>query len=116
MSTPDVGDLFEHEGETLRVSGWLRVKAPPEVRAELRGLFAEVLEHLTFETARPQGPDRKPLEFCTRDDAEYVSGSGVAGRIVRVADVTVTGRVPWSQDVIDRERRTALAMVGQEVR
>jgi hypothetical protein len=98
---PDVGDLFEHDGQRFRVTSWL--KALPEC-ADLRE-----------STQQRCGPDNKRLVWCTREDAEYVAGYGVCGIIVRVADVIVTGRVGWPEEVIDRERDQALMLVGKGV-
>jgi hypothetical protein len=112
---PDIGDLFEHDGSVYRVDGWVRPAAPPEPAWHERGTFAEELDRLVFETLREHGPDRRRLEFCARKDAEYVVGYGVAGVIVRVAGVRVSGRVPWPPETVERQRRLALALVGRPV-
>jgi hypothetical protein len=104
--------MFEHEGETFRVNGWLKRMAPPELPADQRSLFVDGLHELLYENQRRLGPDRVRLVFCLREEAEYVSASGIAGCIVRVRDVVVSGRVPWAEDVIDRQRRIALAVIG----
>lgn len=101
---PDIGDTFAHDfglgdgnvyDRTFRVSGWLK-------RATGGG--------------RKVGPDNCPLEFCPRDEAEYVSGSGVCGVILRAADVTIIGRVSWSGSVLAEERKGFNLLIGQRVR
>lgn len=41
---------------------------------------------------------------CHRDEAEFVSGSGTAGCICRLEDITITGRVNWEDRTIARVR------------
>jgi hypothetical protein len=96
MPIPDIGDTFPHDGHKFRVSGWLK----PAPRRPL---------------SRNVGPDHCPLMFCARDEAVYVSGSGVCGVIVRVADVEVIGRVNWSPEALDQARNRAQRLIGQEV-
>jgi hypothetical protein len=95
-AVPDIGDLFEYDGHTFRVSGWLKPAA--------RRL-----------ASRDVGPDRCPLVFCARDEAVYLSGSGVCGVIVRVTDVEVTGRVDWSEESFARAHKSAELLIGREV-
>jgi hypothetical protein len=58
---------------------------------------------------------RGRMVFCLRDQAEYVSGSGVCGIIRRVEDVEIIGRVSWSEELIDEERRHAVRLAGQPI-
>lgn len=115
---PDIGDTFTHTvlGQTgrYRVAAWLRRRPPrapdPDPRME------ELLRDLeTRYPRRGAGPDNVPLEFCRRWEAEYVEGHGVGGVIVRVADVRVTGRVQWSKDLLDGERKHAELIAGEPV-
>lgn len=98
---PDVGETFE-DGEPpfrhrFRVSCWLK-------RATRQ-----------YGVAQDVGPDNCKLVFCLRDEAEYVSGSGVCGIIRRIEDVVVIGRVSWSEALIDEARRHAVRLVGKPI-
>ncbi|PPS89595.1 hypothetical protein [Streptomyces sp. MH60] len=115
MSAPDAGATFEHEGHTYRVDGWLKRMAPPEPPGGQRSPFADILGELLYETQQRTGPDRERLVFCTQDEAEYVSGYGVAGCIVRVRDVRVTGMVAWSPEEIRKHQERAVRMAGLTV-
>ncbi|MEU4576081.1 hypothetical protein [Nonomuraea sp. NPDC023979] len=95
--TPDIGDTFTRDGRSYRVTGWLK-------RSERTGALARRL-----------GPDSCPLQFCARDEAQYVSGYGICGVIVRVGDVVVTGRVPWTEDALASDRALAARLAGQRV-
>lgn len=97
MTIPDIGDTFIHGDHLYRVDGWLKPNPKPTA------------------VSTPHGPDHVPLVFCDRDEAVYVSGYGVCGRIVRVADVVVTGRNSWSEETIERERRSHQVLIGREV-
>lgn len=101
-----------------RVSGWLRRRTPPpppadEHEALVRQMIAEMLADGRIESPRGTGPDNVPLEFCHREEAEYVCGTGVAGTIQRVSDVTVTGRVNWPEETFEEERRHADMFAGE---
>lgn len=60
-------------------------------------------------------PRAERLMFCLREHAEYVEGVGVCGVTVPVEDVVVTGRVPWSADTIEDDRRYAVFLAGRLV-
>lgn len=96
-TVPDIGDRFVHDGHGYRVTAWLKAT-----------------EARTSSTLA--GPDRCAMEFCTREEAEYVGGYGVAGVLLRVADVRVSGRMPWSEEALNAARVNALALVGQHLR
>ncbi|WP_316196644.1 hypothetical protein [Bradyrhizobium sp. SZCCHNS3053] len=96
---PDIGETFEVREypfkHRYRVTSWFK-------RAKRQhGLAQDV------------GPDRCKLVSCLRDDAEYVGANGVCGIIRRVEDVVITGRVAWTEEMIDEERRYAISLVGQ---
>jgi len=97
MTIPDIGDTFTHHGSHYRVTNWL--KPHPNPRS----------------TSRRVGPDNVPLVFCVQEEAVYVSGYGVCGCIARIADITIDGRVDWSEETFDQSRRSASFHVGQEI-
>jgi hypothetical protein len=96
-TAPDIGDVFTETDDdwpiprTYVVKGWLK-------RAE-RG--------------ERHGPDRCPLMFCTREEAEYIAGNGVCGVIRRAGEVSVTGRVGWSDERIQHQRDLHAVLVGR---
>jgi hypothetical protein len=129
---PDVGDTFTHTvtfrnapgysaTDRYRVDGWLRRQQPRPLPATEQGrLTRQIIDELRAEGKWPEpeghGPDKVPLEFCHRAQAEYVSGSGVAGVIVRVSDVKVDGRVPWKPELLADARRHANMLAGEPLR
>jgi hypothetical protein len=100
---PDIGEVFEVQDpwwpwpHRYRVTSWMK-------RAKRQQGVAQDV-----------GPDNCKLVFCLREQAEYVSGSGVAGIIRRVEDVVIIGRVSWSEATIDEERRHAIRLAGQPI-
>lgn len=96
-TVPDIGDRFERDGDSYVVTGWLRRNPDPGPGT------------------RCLGPDRCPLLFCGREDAEYVHARGVAGIIARVAEARVTGRADWHESLYAHERRTAEILDGHEL-
>lgn len=93
---PDIGDQFDHDTHRHAVIGWLKRDPTPGVASS------------------PIGPDRCPLKFCTREEAEYIYGIGVTRIIIlRVADVQVTGRVGWPEQMLASQLAGAAAMAGR---
>jgi hypothetical protein len=106
------------EEHTYRVTSWMRRRQPrPEPQDEQSRLVREILDQLMaeekIEGPRGHGPDRVPLEWCYREEAEYVCGYGVAGTIERVQDLRLIGRVSWAERLIDNERAHANALAGE---
>jgi hypothetical protein len=137
---PDIGETFEitrtwpyrrwqwtpfpwhrlrvySETHRYRVQSWLRRRSPllppaSEEEALVRQFLDQALAEEGLER-RWHGPDNVPLEWCYREEAEYVIGYGVAGTIQRVADVTVTGRVSWDEKTIQEHRDFANQLAGE---
>lgn len=116
MSVPRVGDLFEHNGDRYRVTGWLCRSVRQEPPAGERDWLTDMLDDVLFETQQQTGPDRVRLRFCTPDEAEYVSGAGVCGCIVRITDVTIDGCIQWDGDTLAAAHSRALRLAGTPVR
>lgn len=144
-TVPDVGDTFTEtrtwrvrrwrcqprwlrwpsrqfsDTHSYRVTAWLKRWERPPIDPNLTEREHELLEglrrHLDSQGLGPQGygPDNVPLVFCSRDEAEYVSGAGVAGTIARVTDITVTGRVDWESKALDAARDHAHLLIGERV-
>lgn len=112
---PDVGDVILYDGERYRVNGWLCAAVPVEPPADERSFMRDLLNDILYDTQQQTGPDRIRLRFCSRSEAVYVSAVGVCGRIVRVSDANVVGRVPWPEHQLDQARLTAERLAGQPV-
>ena len=120
---PDAGDTFAYthvfplapgytDTDHYRVTGWLRRRAPrkPDPDPIVEKMLQELSEKFPRTTA---GPDKVPLEFCRRDQAEYVCGAGVAGVIARVRDVVVDGHVDHPGQSREEARRDAEWLAGE---
>lgn len=126
---PDVGDTFtatipfDTKPRRWRVSCWLkRYERPPMAERvakfpeHIREDMAEML--IKMDAKYPlagHGPDKVPLMFCTRWEAEYVEGVEACGWIFRVSDIRVTGRVPWSAELIESGREHANMIAGERL-
>lgn len=95
LRVPDIGEVFEDGGHRFRVTGWLKRNA--------RNSF----------WAQEIGPDRCKLIFCSRDDAEYISGYGVSGIIRRIGDVEIFDRINWPEAWIAELRQAQALLVGR---
>lgn len=142
-NVPDIGDTFDvtytrrikwswrrpfkkpwtySRTDGYRVSAWLKpyVAPPLDPAADHQTLMViQILQELRDEGKIPPprgfGPDNIPLVFCTWDEAVYISGSGIAGTIQRVSDITITGRVPWSDEFIQSARDHANMLAGERL-
>jgi hypothetical protein len=112
---PDIGDLFTHDGQSYRVDGWLKDMAMPEAPAWDRSPHKDLISEILYEAQQKVGPNRTRVVFCVREEAQYVAASGIAGRIVRVEDVKVTGRVDWPEEMFDHLRHEAAHLIGRPV-
>ncbi len=122
---PDVGTIVENGEEwagkmrTWRVDGWLKTATPPPPAPknphDADGHMASLLQHILHSTQQEVGPDNKKLVNCVRNEAEYLSCSGVSGAIIRVTDAKVVGRVSWPEDQIEELRASALRRVGRDI-
>jgi hypothetical protein len=112
---PDVGTIVEYNGASYRVDAWMRVKKPvPTVEQifETRvPSLNEVIDSILYETAYHRNGDR--FEWCTRENATHLSLSGIAGALAKIEDCKITGRVNWTEEMIDELRQQALAFVGE---
>lgn len=138
MIAPDVGAIIEVDDPNqwsdkggltkgksrYRVNSWL--KAAPEPKYDLDQDFdrwhddvmagkTDFFNDILDSGARQVGPDKKRLQWCKREEAEYLSCSGVGGAIIRIEDAKVVGRVPWPENQIEELRSSALRKVGQLV-
>lgn len=126
---PDVGTLFEYGRNgigtgpaSFRVTAWMRCppwRASPYEMAMAgaladeaggrRAVFAsEVVADILSDEESPS--PRRRLEFCPRELATHVCGSGVAGCIAPIAELRVTGMVAWSAELLADERAHAQAL------
>lgn len=116
MLAPDIGTLVEHDGNSYRVDGWCKVAprpAKPKWGDPHQQFMRDILTEILYDASNLYDGNR--LQWCIREEATYVALVGVAGAIVKVEDCNVTGRVRWTEDVIEEHRQQALAFVGELV-
>ena len=115
--TRDDDKEFTHSWQrhSWRVTGFYKTYVPPEVAEDLKEAIEDVrkvLAELDAEDQAKMTPSQRlraqqmtKIIQCPREEAEYVSGSGVAGTIRRLEDITITGRVNWEDRTIAQARR-----------
>jgi hypothetical protein len=54
--------------------------------------------------------DGNRLMWCNRDEAEYLA---CGGRIIKVGEGKIVGRVAWSPEILASQRRSAASLVGK---
>jgi hypothetical protein len=116
---PDIGSLFTYKGSKYRVTAYQRRVRPEEIPAsddEIldSGLSAdEMLPYLLNRILYEARSD--DLVWCHRSEATHVSGTGIAGCIAPVEEITVDGHVSehWPESLVKSERRHAAWLVEQ---
>jgi hypothetical protein len=110
------------ETNSYRVNSWMRRRQVLPVRHEdeqdqfVAEMIAEMIADGRIDPPRGFGPDNVPMEFCHREEAEYVSGYGVGGVIARLGEITLTGRVTWDEETIQEHRDLANQLAGEPLR
>lgn len=112
LEAPDVGAIFEWRGNTYRVNGWLKPMTAP---ATDKSNFGNLIDNILYQAQQETGPNKEKLVFCSRKDAVYVSGTGVCGVCAPIGDIKIVGRVNWSEDQINAERKVAILLIGEPV-
>ncbi len=106
---PRIAETFTRKGKgdtSYRVTGFYKTYVPTELADNfttklLDKILAEERADMTDEE-RAYEENRMKIMQCTREEAEFVSGSGC---IARIQDITMTGRVNWGDRTIARARR-----------
>jgi len=110
---PDVGSRVEYKGNTYRVNSWLReqdVPEPLDIDVDIDDMLNDIIVQASY-----TNQNGKNLVWCIREEATHVSCSGICGACVPVTEVKVIGRVPWTEEDIEKLRDSALRKVGQMV-
>ena len=78
-----------------------------------KGDISALLNNLLIQSA--QKKDGKLMMWCAKEEATHVTGAGVAGCIEKLSDIEVTGRVPWTEEMIQSEVEQHERLIGQYV-
>lgn len=114
---PDIGDIIQKKIDAEREAGWDRkwrvtgwIKAVP-LEDVLTNNF---ITNLLLEQAAEQSghPDHVMI-WCHKHEATHVTGSGVAGCMLRIEEVAVVGRVEWSEDQIRDAVESHARFIGE---
>lgn len=99
---------------SYRVTGWMKMVEPEVLKVEQAGMFKhDILNEILIDSAQKR--DGKLMMWCTREEATHVTGYGVCGCIVPIADIICDGYIAWSKEQIDEARVSALDNVGEYV-
>ena len=102
MNTMQIGDPFNHDGRSYRITGFVK-----EIEIPFQGendpnprkrIMYQALVHLH----NGKTSVRRKV-WCVANEAQWVNGYGICGVELPVADVVVTGRVNWPSDLLEQE-------------
>ena len=125
---PDIGEIIVNEvsdnhtavsysGERAkyRVSGWLkRYVRPAPVTEEDKFLDQLMSDIFARHADQDKATNQISVIRCTREEAEFVTGSGVCGVIWPVRNATVVGKVSWDEAKIDQARQSYLRRISDD--
>lgn len=104
LLAPQAGALFDYNGGKYRVKSWLR-EAPPRTPSQDPDSIDALIDEILWETAHTSNGTR--FQYCVREDATHVSGSGVCGCLVPINAIRVTGMVSWPAEQLEEAHRHA---------
>lgn len=114
-------EKFQSDREACwRVTGfyktWVSPRADRSKLSKQDREMAEMTDDIMVEILAEERAEMTPSQLasknreikiipCSREEAEFVSGCGVAGCILRLQDLIIIGRAKWDDRSIARERR-----------
>ena len=106
---PDIGTCFTYLEKKYYLFGWIK-QSPDPKQNESATVYDQFMIQDTIQ------PYNKKLEFCLRDEAEYVYGMGEEeSYIAHLTDITVNGRTKNPERTIERQRTVAVRIIGQKL-
>jgi len=106
FKAPDVGVVFEYNGNRYRVNSWLKKIDIPQSE--------HWIDKILFESVYQR--NSKKFVWCSREEAMYVSGSGVCGCLVSLDKIKIVGKVTWTKKILTDHRKHAIWLIGKMVR
>jgi len=106
VGIPDIGDKVEYKDRTFNVTGWLRErkKVKPRWDYEVGDVRdPDFFDEVIFEAQRPI--HGKKLEWCYRDEAEFLSATPYG--CIPVIEARIVGRAPWAESILQEFRNSA---------
>lgn len=86
FEAPPFASIFEYKGNQHRVTGFLKYEIRKYVHYDVLPM-----------------PHYHPLVHCNREEATYVTGSGIRGCMARVDKVKFIKMVDWDETTINDE-------------
>lgn len=117
---PEIGDTFKLSRDaewptrdhSWRVTGYMKLVTPETMKRDENSL-GDMLNNVLIDSA--QKKDGKIMMWCAKEEATHVTGAGVAGCMEKLSDIEITGRVSWSEEMIQDAVRQHERMIGQYV-
>jgi len=111
VGVPDIGDRIEYKGDNYAVTGWMRERPKRkklDERLEEQREWEILLDDVEYEAQ--QSVHGKKLEWCFRDEAQFVTYTGACGGVAPINEVKVIGKVNWPPEMLQRKREEAKIM------
>jgi len=106
---PRIGEIFVYKNDPTRryrVEGFCKeFVRKPRKDAILDEIFQDIESRKSPEQKAREAKLMKVIG-CSRDEATFVSGAGVAGTVARLEDIEIIGLVEWKPRTIQRYRQT----------
>lgn len=107
----DIGELFEYRDNKYRVAAWL--KDPPEPEP-FTGNFEFLNELMNEFKKESEERGEKRYQFCSREEAQYIEGHGIAGCIAPIDKIKRIGYyVNWPKKHIQEAIEDFKVLIGR---
>jgi hypothetical protein len=96
---PRIGETFSDDNRQYRVSAFYKYYVP-----EMEEKEAFLAKLIAKKDAEREAKNERLIVPCLREEAELIGGDGVAGIIIPIEGLIITGLVGWDNLTIQRER------------
>jgi hypothetical protein len=114
---PQIGECFQHNDHFYRVTGWVRLVKHEPLPTNTPDTEVNLANETVNEFMEKSGAfGRLREQWCLPEEATHVTGSGIAGCIVRIELVHWEGKiVNWSPEQLEADTQRAKKMAGRWV-
>jgi hypothetical protein len=102
--TKDIDDKCGYN--SVRIKCFLKQYVPPKLSQEEQKIY-DMIGELNAEADIKENNNCVPQLYlikCSPEQAEFISGAGVCGALLRIEDVTYLGTVEWNKEDVKHER------------
>jgi hypothetical protein len=100
---PRIAETFKYNNSSYRIDAFFKLYTPEPLDENCA--HGRIMTKIAKENAQTRDKNNEiQIIMCEREEAEFVEGVGVAGTIIPISEITITGRVKWDAVSIKKAR------------